>query len=125
MANNFKLTTGLEYKDAAGATRFQVPSKSIDQSITSQLMVHAVQNIGTTEEALDLGTLTGDGGPGYLHNLDAANYVEIGLMVAATFVPFLKIPAGCRQPIVGFADSAVYAKANTAAINLEYLISEA
>lgn len=58
-------------------------------------------------------------------NLDAANYVEVGMIVSATFYPFLKLLPGeytfMRLP-TGLAP---YARANTAAVQLDYEIFQA
>lgn len=81
-----------------------------------------IASIGTaTHEAIPVADI---GTPGYafFHNLDATNYVEIGSDTAGTFRPFAKLKAGqfCLVPL----SIAPYAKANTAACDLEYAVIE-
>lgn len=80
-----------------------------------------VQEIGTNEEALALGDVTA---PGYaiLHNLDDENFVEIRAGSAEEDV--IKLEPGDVQ-LVRFATATPYAIANTAAVDLEYIIFEA
>jgi len=78
-----------------------------------------VQAIGTAEEALlkgDVGTI------GYLafRNLDATNYVELG---STTAVYSIKVPAG-KGLVVPWDHTNVYAKANTASCDCDYLLIE-
>jgi len=58
-------------------------------------------------------------------NLDATNFVEIGVDVAAAFVPFLKLLPNEPPVFVRLATNAPYAKANTAAVRLDYEIFQA
>lgn len=53
-------------------------------------------------------------------NLDATNFVQIGVDASGTFVPFVKLKPGeaCVLPLA----AAPYAQADTGAVNLEYLI---
>jgi hypothetical protein len=89
-------------------------------TITGDSFTHAVQSVGTSEEELtqhaDLGT------PGYVFvkNLDATNYVEIG---STTGVYDIKLLAG-EMALYRHNSATVYAKANTSACLLEYIIFE-
>ena len=90
--------------------------------VTGSKYVRAVQNIGTDAEAIGLGEITAPGWF-YIFNLDSANYVEILAAIAGD--EFLKIEAG-EVAMGRFAASvtAPAAKANTSALNIEYLIVE-
>ena len=95
-------------------------AEHIEVDVTGDAYESAVQEIGTSEEVLaqgaDLGT------PGYVlvKNLDSTNYVEIG---STTGVYDIKLLAG--QPALWPHNSAtIYAKANTAAVKVEYTIIE-
>lgn len=122
MANSIETTTQIAYKNAAGAIQLSIPAKKITQSQASNIYVSGVQNIGTSAEIIDLGSVATDGGSAFFRNLDATNFVEVGLDVSATFVPFLKIPPGEQCYLTGLSDKDVYARANTAAVDLEYYI---
>lgn len=78
----------------------------------------AVQNIGTTYEQIVIPAEVATAGYAFFRNLDATNYVEIGVVVAATFYPLLKLKAG-EVAVCRLATTTFYAKANTAAVNLQ------
>jgi hypothetical protein len=94
---------------------FASGSQSADQA--SAFLIRNVQNIGTTDEALALGDVTT---PGFsvFQNLDDTNFVEIGV---GSFTAFLKLKPG-ELCICRLATTAPRARANTAAIDLFYII---
>ena len=78
-------------------------------------------SIGTaTHEAIPLGDVSTARWSRF-KNLDATNFVQVGTDASGTFVPFVKLLAG-EACVVPMATSAPYAQADTAAVNLEYLI---
>jgi hypothetical protein len=85
-------------------------------------MVKGTQNIGTTHEALGLGSLTT---PGFavFQNLDATNFIELGIDDTGTFEAFAKLKPG-EIGMIRLTTLAPYAKADTAAVDLFYLIYE-
>lgn len=124
MANTFEVSASITYKDSDSAIRFNVPSKRTQTSLTSNVYAGGTQNIGTTEEALDIGTVASNGGAVYLYNRGPTNYVEVGLLISSTFQPFLTLGPGELAFTPGISNRALYAKANTAAVDLEYFITE-
>lgn len=79
---------------------------------------NAVQSIGTTYEQIVVPAEIATAGCVYFRNLDDTNYVEIGREVSAAFYPFIKLKPG--EVMVGrMATNSFFAKANTAAVNLE------
>lgn len=82
-----------------------------------------IQNIGTTYEAIVEDASIGTPGMAIFRNLDPTNYVEIGLEVAATFYPFLKLKPG-DPPAIFRISGTLYARANTAAVDLDIVIIE-
>ncbi|MGW8177227.1 MAG: hypothetical protein ACWGQW_00300 [bacterium] len=117
MADELKISYTVSFsKDGANFNR----SKTITIDVSGDSYTSGVQNIGTTEESLtlvpDLTT------PGFviLTNLDATNYVEIG---STTGVYDIKLKPG-ESVLYRHNSSTIYAKANTAAINLEYTVVE-
>lgn len=123
MANSMQSTIGVTYL-VDNVVQFTIPPRQQTQTLTSNIRVQGVQNIGTTEEALDLATVGSDNGPAFFFNRDATNYVEIGIVVSMTFYPVIRIPAGASCFLPGVPDKDLYARANTAAIDLEYFICE-
>jgi hypothetical protein len=110
-------------KNGSLGDQFASSSKSADQAAAN--LVRNVQNIGTGVGGTAL-ALGGVATPGFaiFQNLDPVppgNYVEIGSFSGGTFYPFLKLKAGeMEMARVGVA--APYARANTAAVNLFYII---
>lgn len=97
-------------------------SMSCQPDVAGSVTAGGVQKIGTTHEALVIGDI---GTPGWARflNIDAVNYVELGIVTGGTFYPFAKLKAGESFPL-RLGTSAPYAKANTAEVKLEYLIIE-
>lgn len=60
----------------------------------------------------------------YFKNLDTTNFVEIGVDVAATFYPLVRLEAGEAALFRLSPSATVYAKANTAAVLLDCEILE-
>ena len=117
MANELSLRATLSFsKGGAIVNR----SESISVTVTGDAFNHDVQSVGTTEEELaqgaDLGT------PGYvlIINLDSTNYVEVG---STTGVYDIKLKAG-ELSLHRHNSATIYAKANTAACLVEYIIIE-
>jgi hypothetical protein len=70
--------------------------------------------------ALPMGDVT-TAGMSFFRNLDANNYIELGVQVAGTFYPFAKLKPG--EVFTGrLGTVAPYARANTAAAVLEFAI---
>lgn len=83
-----------------------------------------VQDIGTgAHELLAIGSDFGTAGWASFLNLDATNYVELGLDSGATFVPFVKLLAG-EFCVVPLSTKLVYAKANTGSVKLKFSMVE-
>lgn len=83
-----------------------------------------VQTIGFAAHELivvpaDLATA----GWAWFKNVSATNFVQIGLDVAAAFVPFVKLQPG-EFAILPLAVLANYAKADTGAVALEWRVLE-
>ena len=101
-------------KGSAGVNK----SSNIEVDVAGDSYVSAVQEIGTAEEVLVEPDALGTPGYVFVKNLDGSNYVEVGLTGSYT----IKLLAG--QMAVFPAAAAIYAKANSAACNLDYIIIE-
>lgn len=96
-------------------------TKSI--TLAGSQLASGVQNIGTTTEQLSFPADLTTEGIGYLYvkNLDATNYVEIGLNTPVTQI-MIKLLAGQVAVFPPYSGNpTIYAKANTAAINLQWV----
>jgi hypothetical protein len=99
-------------------------SDTFDLADTSPAATGGIAAIGfAAHEALAMGDVS-TAGWAYFKNLDATNFVTIGVDVSSTFYPFLKLKAGeyCICPL---GTSAPYAKADTAAVQLQFRIYDA
>lgn len=82
------------------------------------------QDIGTTAEAIQIGADMATLGRAVFTNLDATNFVTIGIMVSATFYPVLRISPGATETVELVSTVTYYAQADTATIKLDYTIFE-
>jgi hypothetical protein len=82
-----------------------------------------VQNIGTSYEALSIGSDVAASGYAFIRNYDSTNYVEIGRVVSSTFYPAIKLKAG--ETALFRIGGALFGQANTAACDVEITVLEA
>jgi hypothetical protein len=116
MASELTITTVTSYSKGNVAIQSNTTRKQI--TVTGNVAVEAVQSIGTSEETLALGEVaTNLAGYAWFYNTDATNYVEIG---NATGAYQIKLKAGEVALLRLDAWAAIYAKANTAAVLLQY-----
>jgi hypothetical protein len=116
MAN--ELTTNFRLQYAKGGDSFSLSNIQLQQTVAASPRVQGVQDIGTSEEAIILGDVSADGGAFFAQNLDATNYVEIGL--TGSYV--IKLKPGEYCFLCGVSDKDLFARANTAAIKLAYAL---
>lgn len=116
MANELSLSFTLSYSHGNAAWPSQTVAGNV--TVTGTAVMNAVQNIGTAEETLVLGDVS-PSGYALFKNLDGTNYVELG-KAAGTYV--LKLKAGEFAVLRLDSWATIYAKANTAAVDLEYLL---
>lgn len=103
-------------------------NRSVQQTIDQTSAAGGVpgyQNIGTTHEQIGgLADMTNEG-IAVIRNLDDTNFVEVGVDVAAAFYPLVKVLPGEAYVMRLAPGVAVYAKADTAAVNLLFECLEA
>lgn len=121
MANELTLTGSLSYSDSESADLTLDLSKIA--SVTTKIFVWNKQNIGITEEAINLGEVSSLGWAIFV-NRDATNFIELRTGTGAT--KFAKLKAGefCVFRF-GSGITAPYAIADTAACQMEYIIISA
>jgi hypothetical protein len=118
MANEITVSARLK---VAKATLKEDRSETDTFDMSGQKSGGGIQVIGTTYEAVTLPADLGTAGYAFFMNHSTANYLEIGLEVAAAFVAFAKLKPG-EFALVRLATSSIYARANTAACDLETLV---
>tara|TARA_R100001086_G_scaffold169725_5_gene92520 strand:+ start:5450 stop:5815 length:366 start_codon:yes stop_codon:yes gene_type:complete len=116
MADEISYTASLAINATNFVESFTPGKLSIDLASTAGS--GGSQVIGTGHEAIAKGD-TAAGGVAFFRNLDETNYVEIGLEVSSAFQPMVKLLAG-EYALMRLATADVFAKANTANINLQY-----
>jgi len=118
MANEIQVSTSLNVTKS-GATSAGSRTESI--TMAGDQHISNVQSVGTSWEAIQVGDVSTIGYV-YARNQDSTNYVELALANDGSQV-FAKLIAGnaCCFPA---STATMYAKANTAACNVHFVISE-
>jgi len=124
MANEITASITLSVINGNASFSRKVSGQKFDQAASGGAGTQ--QEIGfAAHEAIDIGDV-GTEGWCYFRNLDDTNFVEIGVDVAAAFKPMIRLEPGeftvfRASPVAG---ATLYAQADTAAVQLEYHISE-
>jgi hypothetical protein len=116
VADEATVTTSLQF--AKGSVDLTLSDAASTFDVTGTRYIRGVQAVGTSEEALDMGDLT-DPGWCYMRNLDSANYVEVYAATGET--AFMRLNAG-EHACFRLVAAAPYVKADTASVDLEYMI---
>ena len=119
MANEIGLSCSITFnKSGASASR----SESVSIDVAGESFYHGVQNISTSNETLEIYELSNidaaETGVTFLKNLDATNFVRVGLTGSYTIK---LLPGECA---LFRAAGALYAIADTAACELEVMMIE-
>lgn len=112
MANEITVTSSI-IASKNGATMQAAFNKTLDMA--GDQMINNVQIVGTTAETLVVGDVTTIGYT-ILKNLDATNYVEIDSVAGMTSFPQKLLPG--EFCVLKPQTANIYAKANTASVNL-------
>ncbi len=115
MANELRIEAQLEYSKS-GVKQNKHDSAYVD--VSGDSFTHVVQEVGTSNELIVIGSDVATWGYVYLKNLDSTNYVEVGLTSSYS----IKLKAG--EVAMFRAAAALYARANTAAVDLEIIVIE-
>ena len=117
MANELRVRARIDYNPA---TEDSLSTYWLEKfiSMTGTEFIHGVQSIGLTEEAIEKITDIATTGLCVFRNLDATNFIEIGL--TGSYPVKLK----AKELALFRANGAIYALADTAACRLEYWIFE-
>lgn len=121
MAGSINHSVGVNVTNGDITSQFQ---KTVSVTQTSQGHAAGCQDIGTTEEALVVSDIT-TSGIGYFMNIDATNFVQLGVVVSATFYPLVRLLAGEVATFRLDTGATIYAKADTADCKLVFQINEA
>lgn len=114
MANEISVTCSLSASKNGAAISSGQLSDTADMA--GDQMLTNVQVVGTTEEAINLGDVSTIGYVAF-KNMDPTNYVELALDSLVTAQVFAKLLPG-DITILKAKTATMYAKANTAPVNL-------
>lgn len=119
MANELTLSATLDYADSESADELlQVVEKIVN--VSTKKYVKAKQSIGTSEEAIGLGEVTSLGWAIFI-NRDSTNFITLKTATSGTI--FARLNAGEFAMFrFGSGVTAPFATADTAAVQLEYMI---
>ena len=117
MANELSIAIKLNFSKGGAEVK---RAESISVTVTGDAFTHDVQQIGTTEEAIAQGAELGTPGYIFIKNLDSTNYLEVG---STTGVYDIKLQAG-EICLYRHNSATIYGKANTSAVNIEYVLIE-
>lgn len=118
MANELTVLASLDFSKGGFAVPFGTGLLRLDVSGTKY--VKNVQNVGTSEEALDLGDVASPG-MCLMVNRDTTNFVSV--RAGSGLTDLIKIKAG-EPALFRLAAATPYVIADTAAVNIEYVVVE-
>ena len=123
MASEISVTTRLYAKKSFLVVDNNVGTINADLSGSTSAsgIVSIPTSAGGTALSLD-GITTATMGYAFFRNIDATNYIEIGVQVGGTFYALVKLKAGEVALLRMNQTNAPYARANGTAANLQYTI---
>lgn len=123
MADEITVKAGL--KGEKSGRKFDRPVETLRFDQSGADGVTNIQVIPTTANgtAFVVPAAIGTCGWALFKNLDATNYVEVGVQSGGTFYPTVKLKAG-EVALFRLASNAPYGLANTGSVSVEYTILE-
>ncbi len=123
MADEISVSTRLYARNGFLLVDHNVGTIAVDMSGTTYASGAVEYSTTAAGTAISLdGVTTGTMGYAFFRNLDATNYIEIGVQVLGTFYAFTKLLAGEVAIVRMNQSNAPYARANTASVRLAYSI---
>lgn len=123
MANELSLSGLTVAFSKSGSPSVNFTAGTISITVSGAQIADFVQNVGTSEEAVNIGDVA-TGGVWFVQNQDVTNYVELRSGTGAT--DFIRLNAGEWAIFRTSGDaSAPYAIANSSACNVRFLIFDA
>lgn len=115
-----ELTISLSMDFTKSGVNVSISKAGLTIDVSGSKYTRLVQNVGTSEEALDIGDI-GTAGYCFIRNLDPTNYVS--LRPGSGTANFIKLKAG-EAALFRLALNGPYAIANSSACNVEIVIIE-
>ncbi len=120
MANEISKSIRLTASKTGATVSYQ---STVSETMTGDDMISSVQSIATTAETVNFGEITGAPSLVIIKNLDATNFVEFGGDSGLTVFK-LKLLAG-QDMLIRPQSATLYAKADTAAVKIQVIATEA
>jgi hypothetical protein len=120
MANEISKTVRMSANKTGASVSY---STTTSEDMTGDDMISSVQSIATSAETVNFGEITGAPGLVIIKNLDSTNYVEFGGDSGLTVFK-LKLLAG-KDMLIRPQSATLYAQANTAAVKIQVIATEA
>lgn len=123
MAAEITLTASLEGDNSIFDRVLNLSGQRFDftAALASQKYQQGFQNVGTSEEAINLGDVSTLGWALFI-NRDTTNFISLKTATGGTVFAKLPPKGGCALFHFGSGVTAPWAVADTAACNMEYLI---
>ena len=125
MANELSLVFQITYTPTVANVASTAPGQKTDTvTMTGSRVTANIQEIGTSEEAIDFGDIS-DGGYILIRNADPSNFVELNQDAAPTKYSIrLNATEYALFRVGGGSANALRAKADTAACRVQYWLFE-
>jgi hypothetical protein len=120
MPNEITLTQTLLLKNGTLTWDPKLTTQNIDQAVPG--VSDQTQTIPTSATAINVSTEIATLGVALIKNLDETNYIQIGLVVSATFYPFARIKPTEAYPLRLEPGVTYYGKAHTASVKLRFAV---
>lgn len=124
MANEITLNLDIRFQKGSSDIRL-IAADGLNIDVTGSRFIHNRQSIGTTQESLAIGETTPNGGYIVLINRDSTNFVDFAEGAGSAVYTVRLKPGDVACFRLGPSATAPEAKADTAAVELEYLLIEA
>lgn len=120
MANEIQIDITLRAEK--GFLREELRKQGFRADMAGLVVEKGVQTIGTTHEQVSIGDVSTAGWAAFV-NLDAENFIEIGVEVSAAFHPLIKLMPG-ETAVLRLATNTFFAQADTDPVNLHKFVIE-
>ena len=121
MANEITINASLAYSDSEGTEDSLACDEDLQFTITTKRITRIKQNVGTTEEAVNLGDVSSVGYAIFI-NRDTTNFIELRVATAGAKFAKLKPNGGVALLHLGSGAQVPYAIADTGACQMDVLI---
>lgn len=120
-ANEITLNASLSYEDSEMDDPVSLELEDILKTVTTKRITRAKQNVGTSEEAINLGDVSS---PGYalLINRDTTNFINLKVATGGAIFARLDRSNGFALLKLGSGAQVPYAIADTAACQMDVFI---